>query len=40
MTMCPICDYVYDESEYARCPKCAKRRKPKIKWRKFKSRRR
>lgn len=26
MTMCPICDYVYDESEYAGCPKCRRRR--------------
>ena len=23
MSMCPDCDYVYDESEYAYCPKCA-----------------
>lgn len=24
MTMCPECDRVYDESEYARCPYCDK----------------
>lgn len=39
MTMCPICDYVYDESEYTRCSRCAKRRNSKIKGRRFKSRR-
>lgn len=22
MQMCPDCGYVYDESEYARCPRC------------------
>lgn len=35
MTMCPICDYVYDESEYTRCPRCGKRGK----WRRSKRRR-
>lgn len=24
MQMCPNCDHVYDESEYARCPRCHK----------------
>lgn len=23
MQMCPICDRVYDESEYSRCPYCS-----------------
>ncbi len=23
MQMCPLCDKVYDESEYSRCPYCA-----------------
>ena len=23
MQMCPFCDKVYDESEYARCPYCS-----------------
>lgn len=27
MQMCPFCDKVYDESEYARCPYCGGRGK-------------
>ena len=26
MSMCPICGCVYDESEYAGCPRCHKER--------------
>lgn len=22
MQQCPNCDYIYDESEYSKCPKC------------------
>ncbi len=31
MSQCPNCGHVYDESEYALCPKCTKNWKVKFK---------